>query len=239
LHWWKLTQEARSLSKSSHGNTTREKVGNEQENNILEQYRITTEAMLNSLGEGLIATNKNGEITMVNSYAIKALGYSEGELVGQWLPKKIIATDQFGHSLDQLSRPIIRALTTGKTVSSYAHYLTKSGKVIPVFINVSPVVIDDVPAGAIEVFRDLTSEQQLDVAKDEFVTLASHQLRTPATSVKSILSMLANGDFGPITSVQRRYLDKAILSNDRQLQVIGDLLNVALVDAGKMELDLE
>jgi PAS domain S-box-containing protein len=233
------TQEARSLSKTSQGNTTRAKIGYEREHDLLEQYRITTEAMLNSLGEGLIATNKNGEITMVNSYAIDALGYSEAELKGQWLPKKIIATDQFGRSLVQLNRPIIRALTTGKTVSSYAHYLTKSGKVIPVFINVSPVVIDNVPTGAIEVFRDLTSEQQLDIAKDEFVTLASHQLRTPATAVKSILSMLASGDFGPITSIQRRYLDKAILSNDRQLQVIEDLLNVALVDSGKMDLDLE
>ena len=227
------------MSKPSHGNTTRTKIGFARDHELLEQYRITTEAMLNSLGEGLIATNKNGEITMVNAYAVEALGYSEDELIGQWLPKKIIATDQFGRSLEQLSRPIIRALTTGKTVSSYAHYLTKSGRVIPVFINVSPVVINDVPAGAIEVFRDLTSEQQLDVAKDEFVTLASHQLRTPATAVKSILSMLANGDFGPITSIQRRYIDKAIQSNDRQLQVIEDLLNVALVDAGRMELDLE
>jgi PAS domain S-box-containing protein len=206
---------------------------------LLEQYRITTEAMLNSLGEGLIGTNANGEITTVNPYAVQALGYSEDELVGEWLPKKIIAVDQYGRPLDQLVRPIIRALTTGKTVSSYTHYLTKSGKVIPVFINVSPVVIDGLPSGAIEIFRDLTSEQQLDVAKDEFVTLASHQLRTPATAVKSILSMLAGGDFGPITSIQKRYLDKAIFSNDRQLQVIEDLLNVALVDAGKMELDLE
>jgi signal transduction histidine kinase len=102
---------------------------------------------------------------------------------------------------------------------------------------VSPILTNNVPTGAIEVFRDLTKEQQLDIAKDEFVSLASHQLRTPATGVKLILSMLNKGDFGPLTELQQRYLTKAIQSNDRQLQIIEDLLNVARVDAGKMDLD--
>jgi two-component system sensor histidine kinase VicK len=203
------------------------------------EYQARTEAMLNSLGEGLIATDEHGAITMVNVYAMKALGYEEKDLIGKWMPKTIVAVDQSGNPLDSLSRPVIKALTTGQTISSYSFYLTKSGSVIPVHINVSPIIIGGLPTGAIEVFRDLTREQQLDVAKDEFVSLASHQLRTPATAVKSILSMLANGDFGELTPVQRKYLDKAVISNDRQLQVIEDLLNVALVDAGRMELDLE
>lgn len=227
------------MGESYDGNAPRHLLKYDQDHKLLEEYRVKTEAMLNSLGEGLIVTDKRGEITTVNSYAVSALGYAEDELLGQWLPKKIIAVDQYGRPLDQLVRPVIRALTTGKTISSYSHYLTRTGEVMPVFINVSPILIDGVPSGAIEVFRDLTAEHQLDVAKDEFVTLASHQLRTPATAVKSILSMLASGDFGPTTSIQQKYLDKAILANDRQLQVIEDLLNVALVDAGRMELDLE
>jgi PAS domain S-box-containing protein len=195
--------------------------------------------MLNSLGEGLIVTDEHGTITTINSYALKALGYQEGDLVGKWMPKSIIAVDQSGRPMQSLRRPIIKALTTGRTVTSYSYYQTKNGAVMPVHINVSPIIIGDVPTGAIEVFRDLTKEQQLDVAKDEFVSLASHQLRTPATAVKSILAMLASGDFGPLTTVQLKYVEKAIQSNNRQLQVIEDLLNVALVDAGRMELDLE
>jgi signal transduction histidine kinase len=110
---------------------------------------------------------------------------------------------------------------------------------LPVFITVSPIVEQGVPTGAIEIFRDLTKELQLDVAKDEFVSLASHQLRTPATAVKSILAMLSAGDFGQLSEQQQKYIDKAIQANDRQLYVIDCLLNVALVDAGRMELDLE
>jgi len=195
--------------------------------------------MLNSLGEGLIVTDENGQINSVNEYATKALGYDEGELIGQWLPKTIIAANQYGQPIDQLSRPIVRCLTTGQTISARSHYLTKRGEVLPVHITVSPILINGLPAGAIEVFRDLTAEQQLDIAKEEFVSLASHQLRTPATAVKSILSMLQCGDFGPLTELQQAYMEKAATSNNRQLQIIEDLLNVAMIDSGKMELDLQ
>jgi PAS domain S-box-containing protein len=204
-----------------------------------EEYQVRTEAMLNSLGEGLVVTDEHGAITIVNSYALSVLGYTEEELIGKWMPKSIVAVDPYGRTLSTLARPIIKALTAGHAISSYSHYLTKSGSVIPVHITVSPILVGNRPTGAVEVFRDLTKEQQLEVAKEEFVSLASHQLRTPATAVKSILSMLASGDFGPLNDRQQNYINKAVQSNDRQLQTIEELLNVALVDAGKMELDLE
>jgi PAS domain S-box-containing protein len=205
----------------------------------LNEDHLKIQAMLNNLGEGLIATDSHGVITMVNLYAATALGFAEHELIGTWFPKTIIAVDPYSQAVDPMSRPIIKALTTGQTVSSYAHYLTKTGAVMPVHLTISAIVINGVPSGAIEVFRDLTKEQQLDIAKEEFVSLASHQLRTPATAVKSILSMLSSGDFGAVSELQRKYLDKATDSNNHQLQVIEDLLNVALVDAGKLELDPE
>jgi two-component system phosphate regulon sensor histidine kinase PhoR len=202
-------------------------------------YRIQMEALLNSLGEGLIATDENGLITTINSYALRALGYEEKELIGSWFPKTITAVDQHSRPIEKMARPIIRALTTGEPISEHTHYLRKNGSMMPVFLTVSPIMVNDIPTGAIEVFRDTTKERELDVAKDEFVSLASHQLRTPATAVKSILSMMASGDFGELTDAQQRYIEKAMLANDRQLGVIDMLLDVALVDAGRMELDLE
>lgn len=204
-----------------------------------DEIQSRTAAMLNSLGEGLIATDDQGKITMVNDYALEALGYTYESLMGTWFPKTVIATDQYSRPLPTLVRPIIKALTTGQTISEYAYYLRRDGTLMPVLITVSPVIVQGVPSGAIEVFRDLTKERQLDVAKEEFVSLASHQLRTPATGVKSILSMLGAGDFGPLNEMQKKFIDKAIHTNDRQLQLIEDLLNVALVDSGKLELDLD
>lgn len=205
----------------------------------LEEYRVRTEAMINSLGEGLIVTDEQGKITTVNPYALNTLGYEAHELIGTWFPKSIVAVDQRSQPISQLDRPIIHALTTGQAVSNTMLYRRKDGGIIPVFITVSPILINDQPSGAIEVFRDLTEEKRLDIAKDEFVSLASHQLRTPATGVKLILAMLGAGDFGPLTPTQSKYLEKAIRSNDRQIQIIEDLLNAARVDSGKMELEFE
>lgn len=204
-----------------------------------EEIKNRTAAMLNSLGEGLIVTDEQGKISMVNDYALTALGHTHDNLIGTWFPKTVISVDQYSRPLPTLVRPIIKALTTGHSISEYSYYLKSDGTLLPVLITVSPIIVQGVPSGAIEVFRDLTKERQLDVAKEEFVSLASHQLRTPATGVKSILSMLAAGDFGPLNDMQQKFVEKAMHTNDRQLQLIEDLLNVALVDSGKLELDLD
>jgi len=77
----------------------------------------------------------------------------------------------------------------------------------------------------------------LNKAKEEFISLASHQLRTPATGVKQYVGMLLEGYAGEVSSTQREFLDQANESNDRQLRIIDDLLKVARVDSGYLALD--
>ena len=79
--------------------------------------------------------------------------------------------------------------------------------------------------------------QKLNDAKDEFISLASHQLRTPATAVKQYVGMLINGYAGEVPKEQMSMLNVAYASNERQLEVIEDLLRVAKLDAGKVYLD--
>lgn len=77
---------------------------------------------------------------------------------------------------------------------------------------------------------------ELNRAKDEFISLASHQLRTPATGVKQYLGMVLEGFVGELTESQCAILKKANESNERQLRIVSDLLKVAQVDAGKVKL---
>lgn len=77
---------------------------------------------------------------------------------------------------------------------------------------------------------------ELGRTKDEFISLASHQLRTPATGVKQYIGMILEGFVGDITPGQRDILTKAYESNERQLRIVSDLLKVARVDAGKVQL---
>ncbi len=79
--------------------------------------------------------------------------------------------------------------------------------------------------------------KKLDETKDEFVSMASHQLRTPLTSIKGYLSMVLEGDAGKITSDQRILLEQAFTSSERMVTLIGDFLNVSRLQNGKFIID--
>jgi signal transduction histidine kinase len=82
----------------------------------------------------------------------------------------------------------------------------------------------------------LEKEQAVNFAKDELLSLASHQLRTPATGVKQYLGMVLQGFSGKLNKQQRIYLERANASNNRQLQVINDILHMAKLEAGRIVL---
>ncbi len=75
--------------------------------------------------------------------------------------------------------------------------------------------------------------KELDLAKDEFISMASHQLRTPLTTIKGYLSMLQEGDAGKITTNQREFVDYAFGASERMVNLISDLLNVSRLSAGR------
>lgn len=79
--------------------------------------------------------------------------------------------------------------------------------------------------------------QRLDKAKDEFVGMASHQLRTPLTTIKGYLSMVMEGDAGEISAEQYRLLDEAFMSSERMVNLINDFLNVSRIQTGKFIID--
>ncbi len=79
--------------------------------------------------------------------------------------------------------------------------------------------------------------RQLDKDKDEFVSMASHQLRTPLTSIKGYISMILDGDAGEISDMQKQFLDKVSISSERMVRLIDDFLNVSRIQTGKFIID--
>ena len=79
--------------------------------------------------------------------------------------------------------------------------------------------------------------QRLDEAKNDFISMASHQLRTPLTSIKGYLDMVLQGDLGRVSSTQRTVLSEAFLSSERMVSLINDFLNVSRLQTGKFNLE--
>lgn len=78
---------------------------------------------------------------------------------------------------------------------------------------------------------------RLDQAKSEFISIASHQLRTPLTIVKGYISMMLEGSFGQLTITERKSLDKVYESNERLIKLVDDLLNISRIESGRLEYD--
>lgn len=155
-----------------------------------------------------------------------------------WQNFQVVAENENGDRIPNLERPILEAFISGKPVFERIYYRRLDGSRVAVALTASPVLLDDKPIGAIEVFRDISEEIELEKSKDEFIALASHQLRTPATSVKQYAGMLMADFAGPLTPDQMDMMKKVYESNERQINIVNDLLRVAQIDAGKVSLSL-
>lgn len=80
---------------------------------------------------------------------------------------------------------------------------------------------------------------KLDNAKSEFISIASHQLRTPLTAIKGFISLIMEGVYGPVDKKIREVLNKVYLSNERTVELVENLLNISRIESGKMEYKFE
>lgn len=196
------------------------------------KQQAEAEALFTSIGDGAISTDEFGKITRVNPVAQRLLGYKADELIGQWFPKAIVALNAEGTPLNLIDRPITKAFLTGHSIFEKTFYRRKDGELIPVAVNVAPVILNDKPLGAIEVFRDITLEEEIDRMKSEFISLASHQLRTPLSAIKTYSHMLIEGYMGEVTAPQKKSLRTIIGGANRMNELISTLLNITRIESG-------
>jgi PAS domain S-box-containing protein len=197
------------------------------------EEKIIDEAMLSNIGEGIMATDDEGRITMINDAACEMLGWKEKELMNKFLTEIIPMEDESGKVLPVKERPMTKVLSLGRKLvtSQTNYYITKDKTKLPIRFTLTPIVIKGITVGTIEVFRDITKEREIDKAKTEFVSLASHQLRTPLTIIN--WSMEALMKKSEITDPkQKHYLEEIYHASQRMVELINSLLNVSRLELG-------
>lgn len=199
----------------------------------------TSDVLFFSIGEGAIVTDAHGKVSRINRVALEILGLKAREVLDKWYPDVVVAEDEAGKLIPKIERPITEVFLSGRPIFKRIYYRRKDGSRVPVAVTVSPIIVRGKPVGAIEVFRDITEEVELEKAKDEFISIASHQLRTPATVVKQYIGMMLDGYTGTMTKEQLTMLKTAYEYNDNQLKIINDLLRVAQADANKIRVSYQ
>lgn len=166
---------------------------------VIELEKIKGEAILASIGDAVIACNKDGQIILFNTVAEALSGFSAGEIIGQHYSQSL----KFIRETDEKPSNdfIADAIKTDQKTEMAGNTLlvTKDGNKIPVSDSAAPVRdVKGIIIGCVVVFRDVTREREIDKAKTEFVSLASHELRTPLTAIDGIVSMIIEGEYGKV-----------------------------------------
>ena len=204
----------------------------------LEHIRSRNEAILTSIGDGLVVVDKEGKINYINKSFEEMLGWKSQEIIGKSMVEVVPREDLHGIEVSFKERILTQVLAGQKFVADLTnpfYYLRKDKSRFPVSSIVAPVILNKKIVGAVEVFRDITKEKGIDKAKTEFVSLASHQLRTPLSTVNWYSEMLLTGDVGAISSEQKIYLEEIYKGNQRMVDLVNTLLDVSRIELGTFD----
>jgi two-component system sensor histidine kinase VicK len=196
------------------------------------------EALFESVGTGIVATDKNGHITRVNNAALDMFGYDYGEILHKRFINLIVPVHEDGTPIDVIDMPIAKAFLTGQSITERAMYRKKNGHLMSAQVTISPIRQQGKPTGAIAVFRDLTIEAESERMKSGFISLASHQLRTPLSAINIYARMLQEGFAGELTNQQGAFIDTILSSAKRMNELINMLLNITRIEAGNISIDV-
>ncbi|MDP3734883.1 MAG: PAS domain-containing sensor histidine kinase [bacterium] len=212
------------------------------EKEALDNTKAKDEAILSGIGEGLVAVDKEGNILFI-SKAFEALtGWGEKEIAGKRMVEVVPQEDEAGNLVPPQERAITQALvgtTTTSSSSSSWYYIRKDKTRFPASGIVTPVTLDGKIIGAVEVFRDITKEKEIDRMKTEFLALASHQLRTPLSGIKWFVETLDRKILGTVNQKQQEYLDQIYQLNERALKIVFDMLNALRIEGGDVAMKTE
>lgn len=207
----------------------------------LDQASFKAEALVNAMTEGVVVIDDMGHITLMNDAAAYMTGWSTLSSMGldYRTPLKLTLKNHDGtvHPSDPLSQ----ALTTGKAVASNDIVLTsKDGKSLMMAVTATAIPGDNgKPAGGILVMRDVTKQKELERQKDEFISTASHEMRTPVAAIEGYLSLAMNPKVATLDDRARSLLQKAHDSTGHLGSLFRDLLSITKMEDGTKKLPRE
>lgn len=198
----------------------------------LEKFKLAVE----NVSDQIVITDAEGIVIYGNKAVEKITGYKAEEALGKKagaLWKSPMSTEYYKDLWNVIKEQ-------KKAFIGEIQNKRKNGDIYTAKINISLVFDnngDIIYYVAIE--RDITKEKEVDKAKTEFVSLASHQLRTPLSAINWYTEMLLDGDAGAVNEDQKKFLEEIAIGNKRMVDLVDDLLNVSRLDMGTFILEIK
>lgn len=190
-------------------------------------------AIITAISNGILSVDAKNLITLINPAATKIIGWTKEDAVGLDYRTVFKLNDARDQPLAEAQHPIQLAHSTGKEVKTDALYLVTadSGKRIHASITATPLT----DGGVIVIFRDVTEERAEEREQAEFISTASHEMRTPVASIEGFLGLAINPATATIDERARGYITKAHEAAQHLGRLFQDLLDVSKTDDGRMQ----
>ena len=193
-----------------------------------------SDIVINTIDDGVMAISRGGMIELINPSAQTLIGWNQGDALGlSWQSVLKLATSE-GKDIPEIDNPVAQALANNKPTHSDIFSLrTSSDKLRLVSIASSPVGQNG--EGIIVIFRDITKEKVEEREQAEFISTASHEMRTPVASIEGYLGLALNPATANIDEKARDFITKAHESAQHLGRLFQDLLDISKAEDGRLK----
>lgn len=200
----------------------------------LSQVSGKSDVVINAIADGVIAVDSKGVIELINPAAQSIIGWGKQDALRLNYKSVLKLIDNKNAELNDSNDPVAGVLRDNKPVRvDMFSLVTVTGKKILISLVVSPV--GQIGNGAIIVFRDITREKAEEREQAEFISTASHEMRTPVASIEGYLGLVLNPNTAAIDDRAREFIGKAHESAQHLGRLFQDLLDVSKADDGRMQ----
>ena len=211
----------------------------------IEKQKDQLDSIVSSMGEGLLVCDDKKRCILVNQMAGSLLRSTPSDLAGKPVQECVSffqANDKEGRQ-SQFVGLLEEAMTGPDIITKAAvdHFFCQGPDdhctAFPVALVIAPLLKKGKSAGTITLFRDSTREERIDEMKSEFVSVASHQLRTPLTVINWNLEMLLEEKTEKLSTRQEQYIKDVYKESQRMVALVNDLLNVSRLQSGRVKIE--
>ncbi|MFZ1258144.1 MAG: ATP-binding protein [Candidatus Saccharimonas sp.] len=200
----------------------------------LSQVAGKSEVVINAITDGVLALDSKGTIQLINPAAQQLIGWGKHDAVNLSYKSVLKMITAKNVEVTDLEDPVAKALSSNQAIKTdLLSIKTQAGKTFLASISVSPV--GQLGKGIIVVFRDITSEKSDERQRAEFISTASHEMRTPVASIEGYLGLALNPATATIDEKARDFITKAHESAQHLGRLFQDLLDVSKADDGRLQ----
>lgn len=212
----------------------------DEEKKSLSEERDKINTILLSIGDGVFVVDRDLKVMVCNGAAEKISGVKSNEAIGKKFSEIFKFVDEKEKKPSE--KFIYECMRDGeiKRIAKGTVLERQDGSSVPVDDSAAPLKDEEGKVvGCVIVFRDVTGERQVDQVKSEFVSLASHQLKSPLSAINWYTEMLLAGDAGAVNEKQKDFLEEVYHSSQHMVDLVNALLNVSRLELGTFIIEPE